>query len=59
MQEDGSAQVSAHGAIVLGVAILVLEGLTCFYIHHAHRKVVARMGVVGGFKGVGRVLAVR
>ena len=50
-QEGGTAQVSAHGAILFGVALLALECLTCAYTHFAHKMVMARVGVVGGYKG--------
>ncbi|CAN0214597.1 unnamed protein product [Ectocarpus sp. 6 AP-2014] len=53
---DESEAVSAHGEFVFGAALVVLELLVLAYCNHAHRKVIARMGVVGGFKGIGAVL---
>ncbi|CAM9222132.1 unnamed protein product [Pylaiella littoralis] len=53
---DGSEAVSAHGAILFGVALVLLELFLYVYCYYAHYEVTARMGVIGGFKGVGRVL---
>lgn len=58
-QVDGSAQVSALAAFVFGVVVLALEVVTSEYTSYAYRTVIARMGVVGGFKGIGEVLQVR
>ena len=58
-QDDRSEAVSAHGAILFGVVLVGLELLLCGYTHYAHQKVTARMGAVGGFKDVGKVLEVR
>lgn len=51
--------MSAGGAILFGVVLVALELLVCGYTHYAHQKVIARMGAIGGFKGVGKVLEVR
>eukprot|EP00752_Nemacystus_decipiens_P003659 g3373.t1 len=54
--DDGSEAVSAHGAIIFGFVLVGIELLVCGFISYAHQKVTARMGAVGGFKGVGKVL---
>ena len=57
--EGSSVQVTALGAFNFGVAVLMMELVTCGYINYAYCKVVARMGVVGGFEGIGEVLQAR
>lgn len=57
-QLDDSGRVSVYGAVCFGGTILVCECLICAYVHYAHKKVIAGMGSVNGFRGMDKVLQV-
>ena len=56
---DSNVEVTALGTFIFGGAVLVMELVTYVYINYAYGTVIARMGVIGGFRGIGEVLQVQ